>query len=287
MRDFHYLSPRSLKEAIVLLSEHAPDCRPLAGGTDLIVRMKDGLLSPKYLLDLSRLEELRFIREESGLISIGALTCHAQIARSLLIKEKAPLLAKACAGIGGPQIRNVATLGGNIVNASPAGDSLPPLYVLGASLTLESLRGKREVPIEKFFLGPGHTLIEPDELLTCISFSLFPPFSFTDFQKLQARRSLAVAKVSLALAGIWGEGEFISVRVALGAVAPTVIRAPRAELILVGGPLTFERLREAARHCAEDARPINDVRSTEQYRKDMCAVLLYRVLLPLIKPEGE
>ncbi len=286
MRDFLYLAPRSLEEALLLLGKHAPDCRPLAGGTDLIVKMKDGLVHPSYVLDLSRLDELRFIREEGGLIKIGALASHAMIARSLLIREKASLLAKACAGVGGPQIRNVGTIGGNIVNASPAGDSIPPLYVLGATLTLESVKGSREIPVERFFRGPGQTIIEPDEILTCVSFSPPSPLAYTDCQKLRARKSLAVAKVSLAFFGLRDGPGFSEVRIALGAVAPTVIRAPEAEAALTRGPLASESLKEAARRCAESARPIDDVRSTERYRRDMCAALLYRALSPLIKATG-
>lgn len=283
MRDFDYFRPRSLKEALSILSQEK--VKVLAGGTDLLVKMKDGLLRPESLMDISFLDELRFIREENGKIVIGALITHALLGKSPLINAKAPHLAEASRSIGSPLIRNVATIGGNIVNASPAGDCLPPLYTLEAELLLESTKGSRTVPIEEFFTGPGQTIIGSEELLTSIQFKA-PQGEFAAFfQKLGQRKALAISKVSLAFLGVFKPGQkiFQKVRIALGAVAPTVVRARTAEHFLEEKPIRSDVVNLAAKFCFQEAKPISDIRSTQLYRQKTLSELLKRGLYQLMK----
>ncbi|MCR4433410.1 MAG: xanthine dehydrogenase family protein subunit M [Caldiserica bacterium] len=283
MRDFKYFRPRTLKEALSILTQER--AKVLAGGTDLLVKMKDGLLRPESVMDISFLEELKFIREEEGMVTIGALATHSMLERSPIINTKAPHLAEASRSIGSPQIRNVATIGGNIVNASPAGDSLPPLYTLEAELLLESEKGSRIVAIEEFFTGPGQSIIEPHELLTAIRFKAPRGELLTFFQKLGQRKALAISKVSVAfLATCAADKKFLrKVRIALGAVAPTVIRAREVESFLENGSINEEMVDLAAKLCSEEARPISDIRSTLVYRKKVTGELLKRGLSQFIE----
>lgn len=281
MRDFNYFRPLFLKEALSILSQEK--AKVLAGGTDLLVKMKDGLLCPESLVDISFLEELRFIREEEGKIAIGALTTHAFLSKSPLINAKAPHLAEAARSIGSPLIRNIATIGGNIVNASPAGDCLPPLYTLETELLLESIRGSRVVPIEEFFTGPGQSIIKPDELLIAIRFKAPQDEFLAFFQKLGQRKALAISKVSVAFLGVYRPREkmFKKVRIALGAVAPTVIRASTAESFLEGRPISKEVVDNVAKLCSQEARPISDIRSSQVYREKVLSELLKRGLISM------
>jgi len=283
VRDFDYYRPRTLKEALQMISEN--QAKVLAGGTDLLVRMKDGLLRPESLVDISFLNELRYVREENGYVAIGALTTHAFLEGSPVIEKKAPHLAQAVRSIGSRQIRNMGSLGGNIVNASPAGDSIPPLYTLDAEFVLESLKGQRVVLAEEFFTGPGQTVLGKEELLTQVRFRP-PEREFASFfLKVGQRKALAISKVSLAFLGVYGLDRkgFLKVRIALGAVAPTVIRARRAESFLQENSLTEEVIGQSRLLCSEEARPISDIRSTFEYRQKVAGDLLKKGLYPLIE----
>ena len=252
--------------------------RILAGGTDLLVNIQEGLQNPAVLLDIGGLSELQGIKEDQGRIIIGALTTHAQIVRSSLLMQKAPLLVQACAQIGSPQIRARATLGGNLVNASPAADSIPPLVAMGASLQLRSLREEREVPVEEFCAGVKKSVIRPDELLLSISIPLSSERPVGFYKKIGQRKALAIAKVSLAAWLVLDGGRVRSARIALGAVATTVLRARRTEEYLRGRALDENSRREAGRLAREESRAISDIRSTASYRDEMIGVMLTRGL---------
>jgi len=275
---FNYQRVNTVSEALEVLSGNNETLKILAGGTDLLVMIQENLISPGELLDISRIEELKGIEEDEGRIRLGALVTHGRIAESSLLREKALPLVESCTEVGSPQIRNLGTIGGNLVMASPSGDSIPALYVLGAEVILASKEGERSIPIEDFLIGVKKSVIRPDELLVAIS---FPGMSADDrgfFKKLGQRKALAISKVSISAIVSLRDGVVTSVRIALGAVATTVIRTPRTESFLVGQALTPEVISEAARLCSEESRAITDIRSTAGYRDEMAGLLLARGL---------
>lgn len=278
-----YLRPKSLEQATAALAEYGQTGRLLAGGTDLLIAMRRGIAQPETIIDITCLDELRGIRHENGLITIGALTSHSQIRNSLELAVLAPLLVHACRDIGSVQIRNLATIGGNLGNASPAGDSLPALYVLNSQIQLISQDRECWVNIENFFTGPGKTVRRPDEMITAVRFQPLIGAWKTFFTKLGQRRALRVAKVSAAGA-IAVEGDrVVDCRLALGSVAPTVIRIPAAERVLKGACLDMDLIAKAAELAEQASSPISDIRSTIDYRRSMVKVLVRRELEKIAK----
>ncbi|MFQ6058651.1 MAG: FAD binding domain-containing protein [Anaerolineae bacterium] len=276
MHPFDLYIPKTVEEALELLA--ATGGRPIAGGTDLIVFMQEGKIRPQVLIDLSRLDELRYIQEEDGLIRIGPLTTHAELARSPLLRERGEVLAQAAAVVGAPQIRNRGTIGGNIATASPAGDTIPALMALGAQVKLRSMGGQREVPLQDLFTGPGQTVIRGDELITEVAFPLPGDSARGAFLKLRKRNALAIAVVSAAVTVTLMEGVIGEAHIALGAVAPTVIRASAAEQVLRGREPSAELLAQAGELAAAASRPITDIRGSAAYRREMVKVLVRRGL---------
>lgn len=276
MHPFDLYIPKTVEEALELLA--ATGGRPIAGGTDLIVFMQEGKIRPQVLIDLSRLDELRYIQEEDGLIRIGPLTTHAELARSPLLRERGEVLAQAAAVVGAPQIRNRGTIGGNIATASPAGDTIPALMALGAQVKLRSMGGQREVPLQDLFTGPGQTVIRGDELITEVAFPLPGDSARGAFLKLRKRNALAIAVVSAAVTVTLTDGVISEAHIALGAVAPTVIRASAAEQVLRGREPSAELLAQAGELAAAASRPITDIRGSAAYRREMVKVLVRRGL---------
>lgn len=271
-------SPTSLPDALAILA--AEPARPIAGGTDLMVAITGELgQPPDRVLDLWRLDELRGIGVDGGDLSLGALTTYTEIRRSPACREHVPALVEAAATIGAAQIQNRGTLGGNIVNASPAGDTLPVLLALDASFVLASVRGERTVPAPEFWTGYRTTALAPDELLVRIRIPLAAGRE-TRFRKVGTRRAQSISKVVLALSyrDGGGSGPWSDVRVALGSVAPTPIRAARTEAALEGQPPTPEVADAAAETLASELRPIDDVRSTAEYRRLVAARVLHRLI---------
>ncbi len=257
------LEPRTLAEALRLLRDEAP-LVPLAGCTDLYVSLHFGTLPGRRFLDLTALEDLRGIARRGACLSIGALTTFAQIQHSPLIRARLPMLAAAAAPIGGRLVQNRATLGGNIGNGSPAGDSLPVLAAADATVVLRSQDGERRVPFVGFFTGYRETVRRPDELIVAVE---VPPVDGLQwFHKVGTRAAQAISKV--VVAGVRAQRP----RVAVGSVAPTVIRARRTEAILAAGG-TIE---DAQRALIAEIAPIDDVRSTAAYRSRVAANLLAR-----------
>ncbi len=277
-------SPRTLAEAYALLAENsaADDgrWRPLAGGTDLYVQMTGELgPPPARLLDLWRLHELRGITAEAGSLVLGALTTYTDIRRSAICREHVPALVAAAATIGAAQIQNRGTLGGNAANASPAGDTLPVLLAMDAELIAGSARGQRAIPAASFWPAYRETALAPDELVVRIRIPL-PARRDVRFRKVGTRRAQAISKVVLALA--WREdapgGPWRDVRVALGSVAATPIRAAATEAALDGRNPTPETADRAAETLAAELQPIDDVRSTAEYRRTVAARVLHRLI---------
>jgi CO/xanthine dehydrogenase FAD-binding subunit len=254
---------------------HAGEVRPLAGGTDILVRAKDGLQSRAALLDLSAVPEMKGIEERGTELWIGAGVTHAELMRSALVARYAPALPQACAVIGGPQIRNRGTLGGNLANASPAADTVPALFAADAVVELVSVSDRRDLPVRELFTGPRQTVLARDELILGVRVPRRPGVRGA-FLRLGQRQAQAISKVSIAVAMTFKDGRPDWARVALGAVAPTVIRASRAEAALLAGG--HEGLRRAREEVMSEVRPIDDLRSTREYRREMAGVLLERAV---------
>jgi len=270
-----YFRPRSLEDALEILAQRAGEVRPLAGGTDVLVRAKDGLLDRGALFDLTAVPEIKGIQEQDGHLWIGAAATHAEMLRSPLVARDVPALPAACAVIGGPQIRNRGTLGGNLANASPAADTVPALYVADAVVEIASVSGRRDVPITEFFVGPRQSVLAPDELILGVRVPRREGARGV-FLRLGQRQAQAISKVSVAVAMSFRDGRPDWVRVALGAVAPTVVRAPETEKALMGGG--WDALQRAKAAVRQEVRPIDDLRSTAAYRREMAAVLLERAV---------
>ncbi len=278
---FSYFEPDTLKEAIGILAEKGDQAFPLAGGTDLLVRMKRGALSPSVLVNLKHIEGLNKIHGESGKgTSIGALATISAIEGSPVIREGHPVLNQAAGVLGSPSIRNLGTLGGNVGRASPASDMVPALMVLGARVTIQGAHGGRETAVEDLFSGPGITTLSPGEIITSFYLPEMAPLSGGGYEKLGRSEGVDIALVGVATLLTLGEKdtEATEAKVALAAVAPVPLRARRAEEVLLSGSLTEERIREASRAAAEDAAPITDIRASLSYRKEMVRVLTARAL---------
>jgi xanthine dehydrogenase small subunit len=270
-------TPRHLFEAYERLA--AGPSRPIAGGTDVMVAITGELGPlPERMLDLSRIDALRGISLEANGLVLGARTTYTEIRRSALVREHLPALVEAAATIGAAQIQNRGTLGGNIANASPAGDTLPILLAADAAILVGGQRGEREVAAKDFFVAYRKTALAPDELILHVRFPI-PPGRQVWFRKVGTRRAQAISKVVMAVA--WhdlGAQGWHDVRVALGSVAATPIRAPRTERILEGARPTPEAADLAAETLAAELQPIDDVRSTASYRRTVAARILHRLL---------
>ena len=278
-----YARPETLEEALSFLKRHGADTRPLAGGTDVMVDLRSGKLEIPYLLDISRLPDLQGISLTPEGLSIGAGVTISEIYRSPLVVQHAPSLIKACAFFGSPQIRNVATMGGNVGNASPSADTAPPLLVHGAKGVLASEEGERTVPVEDLFAGPYRNNMESHELL--LRFILEPAGNrFTDFQKIGRRKSLAISRMSMAvLADCKEDGTLHSARLALGSGTPTPMRMGPVESFFTGKRPDRPTLEAGARMMAQEMIRITGRRPSTVYKEKAVQGLFLRMLAPLLE----
>ncbi|MGE5594284.1 MAG: FAD binding domain-containing protein [Betaproteobacteria bacterium] len=304
MKPFSVAVPESVDEALEALARWGPEARIIAGGTDIVVEMKEEKRAPAVLVDISRLEELRGVRVEDGaaapcedkpagaavrggVVWVGALTTHADVASSPIVRAAAPLLADACAHVGSPQIRARGTIGGNLCTASPAGDVIPPLFTLEASVDVRGPGGVRTIGVESFFAGPKKSVLAPDELVLGVRFRALGQGYVSFFRKLGQRGALAISVVSVAfVARRLDSTTFDDSRVAFGSVAPTVVRARTVEKALAGKKLDAAAARYISRLAFRDVMPITDIRGSLAYRQEMACNLLYEGLLGLIA-EGD
>lgn len=280
-----YRFAKDAEHATRLLADLGPQARLVAGGTDLLVQLRDNPDSSPALVDLTRARDLATIgpAPEGGALFLGAATTYAAILRSDLVWQAAPLLVQAVAQIGSPQVRARGTVGGNLGTATPAGDTLPVLLVLEARLHLLGPRGRRTLPLEEFFVGPRQTALEPGEVIAAVEIPLQAARRGA-FAKFRLRRALAISVASVAAAVEEDEsGRVTWARVALGAVAPTPRRALAAEEALIGSHLTPEAITTAADAAAASAEPIDDLRGSAAYRRELVRVLVRRVLQDLTR----
>ena len=271
---FDFYKPSNIKEASELLKN--PGYVALVGGTDTVVKVRGGFYKAlKALVDLNGLFS-KEIKVEKDKCIIGSACVMNEIANHPVIKENFPVLAQAALSVAAVQIRNIATIGGNVGNSSPVGDTIPALYSLEADVNIVSAEGKRVVPINEFITDVGRNVLKPGEMIE--SFAIPMRKTSGSFQKLGERKALSISKINLGLS-YWNDGK-PHYRIAMGAVAITVLRVPKAEELLEASPLplTKEVIKQAAEYAVETAKPITDLRSTKEYRKQMAGVLLKRAL---------
>ena len=281
MRDFGYHAPRTLDEAVQLLAQHREKARVLAGGTDLVLMMSDRVVAPEHVIDIKNVAELtRLEWGADGSLTVGAATPFRTLETDQRVRETFPGLAEAAAEVGSWQIRNLGTVGGNLCTASPSAEIGPILLALDAEAEIAGPKGRRSVPVSQFHTGVRRTVLEPDELLVSVKVPAAQGRAGSHYIKLKERVKMDIAFVGVAsvveLEG--SDGVVKSARIALGAVAPTPIRAQEAEAKLAGQRLTDELLAEAGRLAAQAAKPISDVRASAEYRREMVDVLTRRTL---------
>lgn len=276
---FDYHEPTTVREAVELATRFGGDGRFLAGGTDLLIQMRRGQLAPRHVLSLHRVPGLDAIEADDA-ITLGALVTHRRLERAPQFRGPLQALIEGAAVVGGHQIRNVATVGGNIVNASPAADVVPVLLTLDAEVTCLGPGGERSLPLEAFASAPGVTARHPHELLTRVRFPRPAAHSATAFLKAGRRRAMEISLVCVAVCLTLDPDHerCLDARIALGAVGPTTLRAHTAERSLQGLPITDDALRSAGRAAAGECRPITDVRASARYRALLAATLVERAL---------
>ena len=275
-------TPRSLDEALLQLTQ-TPDLRPLAGCTDLMVSEPEDRLELPGVLDLQGISELRGIEWRGETLEIGAVTAFSEIRQSPEVRQSFPALAEAASRIGGWQIQNRATLGGNMANASPAGDSLPVLLVLDAQVVLVGPEGKRSVPYRDFHLGYRQTALGPGEIIGWVRLPRPPEGATQFFRKVGTREAQAISKVVVALLASVSDGQISEYRLAAGSVAETPVRLTEVEEAMVGRALKPEVADLAGHLAAQAVRPIDDVRSTAEYRRFALAQVVRRMTLQLVR----
>lgn len=278
-----YFTPKTVKEACSLALKYKEKARFIAGGTDLVIQMKHKEVLPRYIINIGGLG-LDYIKysENTGLKIGGLATIHS-VATSPIVKEKFTLLAEAASQLGSNQIRQVATVAGNLVHAAPSAETACPLLVLSAKVKLVGTEKSRTVPLEKFFKGPGKTVARKDEILAEIQIPNPLPHTGSAYIKHSLRKAMDLAAVGVAALVTMNGNTIIDAKIALGAVAPTPMRSPGCERILKGKTISDELLKEAGQCAAVECRPIDDIRAGADYRRDMINVNTVRALQQAIE----
>jgi len=277
-KDVEYFAPKTLEEALQIAGEYGPDISILAGGTDLVRDMNLNFANPKKVLWIGNLG-LEYIKERDGYIVIGAATRMQTAGDSELLKKKAAALARAAGKLASPPVRYLATLGGNICTASPACDTVNAMLGLGAEVLLRSAKGERVVPLAEFFTGPGETVIKPGEILVEIRIKPTGENEGSAYVKMGRRKALTLAVLNVtSRVKLDKQGNCEAAHIAIGAAAPTPVRAVKAEAALVGKPFTDTTIEEAAKIAVTEISPIDDVHGTAWYRRKLTHVFVKRTL---------
>ena len=278
IKDFEHFAPKTLKEALTLLGKHGDDAKVICGGQSLLILMRQGLVAPKYIIDIKGVSELDYIKSDAkGGLKIGATTTHRAIEKSSLMRGGFAVLAEMETRLASIQTRNWGTIGGNLCHADPAGDPAPVLIALNATLKMAGLKGERSMPVEEFSLDYFETALGEDELLTGIVIPAPPPHTGTAYTKFNIIES-DLATVGVAASITLGAGDVCqNVRIALGAAAPTAIRAKKAEALLKGKKITDALLAQAGEVASTEADPISDISASEEYRRELVKVLVPRM----------
>jgi carbon-monoxide dehydrogenase medium subunit len=275
--DMEYLSPRSLLEVLTLLGTWKGKARLVSGCTNMLPDVRAKAIEPAALIDLSHLKGFSLTKEEKRRVRVGALTTIAELASSKVIQKTAPILAEAARQLGNPLVRNRATIGGNIADASPAADTAVPLLALEATIVTDRHGKKgREIPIDQFFIGPNKTVLKPDEIIKEVFFPKPDPRAGWAYRKLGLRNAMAISVVSVAVL-LEMDGEMCKkARISLGAVAPTPMRAYKTETSLTGQPITGGLVKACCEEIEGEVKPISDSRASADYRRSMVSVLFRR-----------
>jgi carbon-monoxide dehydrogenase medium subunit len=276
---FEYLNPQTIQEACSLLSQHGDKARVLAGGTDLLNGMKERVIKPEYIIGLRGISDLDYIETDADGIRIGAMTSITSLGNSKAIQETFPCLAEVPGKMATVQIRNMGTIGGNLCNAAPSADTAPILICLGAKAKIVGTDGERVVALEEFFTGPGETVLKAGEILAEIQVPNQPANTAGAYFKMsRVAVDLAIVGVGAVITLDGKDGSCSDVKIALGAVAPTPIRAKKAEAVIKGKKIEEDLIEEAGKIASEEASPIDDVRGSAFYRTEIVNVLTKRAI---------
>lgn len=280
---FQYVRPKSLTEALRFLGENGPECSLVAGGTDLSIAIRKGSLSSKYVVDVSRIEEMRFVRSENGFLRIGAATTFSEIVQSPVVNELVPVLAKGSRCVGSLQIRNVGTIGGNVVNASPAADGVPPLLVHNTLAVIETDGSQRVVPVSEVITAPYRTSLKPGEIVTGFLLE-FPGESYAcSFHRVARRKALSIARMNVAvLCSRSANGGIEDPRIAVGSVTPSPCRMKDAEDHLAGKQPDLDLLMEVAEKVSAEMIRQSGVRASTSYKKPAVEGLVLKALTEIL-----
>jgi aerobic carbon-monoxide dehydrogenase medium subunit len=279
MTRFEYHEPTSIADAVALAARFGDEARYLAGGTDLLIQMQRGRVAPRHVISLHRVPGLTGL-DVNGRVTLGGAVTHRTLERTAALRGPLRALVEGAEVIGGHQVRNVATIAGNIVNASPAADLVPVLLALDADVTLAGSDGERRLPLDRFLVGPGQTERRPEELLTTVTMPALPARSATAFLKAGRRKAMEISVVCVAARlTLDPAGErCLAARITLGAVAPRTIRAHAAERALEGQRVSADLFRQAGELAAQACEPITDVRASAAFRRHLVSVLVPRAL---------
>jgi len=280
---FEYKAPNTIQEAIELLWKAEGKAKIIAGGTDLVIGLRNGDQRTQSIIDITRIEELRKIEEINGSVSIGAAATHSEIASASLVKKYGKVLSDAASEIGSPQIRNLGTIGGNIINASPSADTLPPLMVLNAMGKIMSKEGERAVPLSQLFKGPYQTSLKPHELLVQIIFPKLPPDIRTSYVRLARRDAMAIARMSVAVILQIEKNWIEDIRISVGSVTPTPQRMLETEAFLKGKSPHGELLQKASFKISEAMIQQSGIRPSTSYKRPVVEALFVRAMRKVLE----
>lgn len=281
MNQFKYIFPKTKEEVLEILKQEKSEVCLVAGCSNVLPYIKDKKLPAKLLLDISGIEELNYIKKSEGKLCIGAATTISDLINSKIIREECNILHQAAEEFADPTIRNSATIGGNLADASPAADMAPPLLVLDAVLEVESMEGKKEIPLKDFFIGPRKTVLHDDEMITSIKIKDDYINKNGCFIKLGLRQAMAISLATVALILAVEKDKVADVRIAMGSIAPTPLRLIKVEGFLKNKKINDELIKEAVKKVREEVKPIGDVRASAEYRRYVSGILFKRAIKKL------